>query len=85
MAVRMPTSINQLFNDEYIAVQIIFLDVYTWNTGLIGDGSKFKGYFVIFLDIFFKNNVMEIVHKMSTLHIHIRGTDCLQSFSLWIL
>ena len=31
MAVRMPTPINQLFNDESIAVQIIFLDVYTWN------------------------------------------------------
>ena len=31
MAVRMPTPINQLFNDESIAVQIIFLDDYTWN------------------------------------------------------
>ena len=31
MAVRMPTPINQLFNDESIAVQIIFLDIYTWN------------------------------------------------------
>ena len=57
---RMPTPINQLFNDESIAVQIIFLDVYTWNspwiqwnTGLIGDGSEFQGYCVIFLDIFF--------------------------------
>ena len=42
----------------------------------------------IFCDLFryfyFKNNVVEIVHKISTLHIHIRGTDCLQSFSLWI-
>ena len=41
----------------------------------------------IFCDLFryfvFKN-VVEIVHKISTLHIHIRGTDCLQSFSLWI-
>ena len=47
--------------------------------------SKFQGYFVIILDIFFKNNVVGIVHKISILHIHIRGTDCLQSFSLWIL
>ena len=31
MVVRMPTQINQLFNDESIAVKIIFLDVYTWN------------------------------------------------------
>ena len=31
MAVRMPTPINQVFNDESIAVQIIFLDDYTWN------------------------------------------------------
>ena len=31
MAVRMPTPINQLFNDESIAVKIIFLDDYTWN------------------------------------------------------
>ena len=31
MAVRMPTPINQLFNDESIAVQSIFLDDYTWN------------------------------------------------------
>ena len=30
---------------------------------------------MIFVDIFFKNNVMEIVNKMSTFHIHIRGTD----------
>ena len=49
IAVLMPTPINQLFNDESIAVQIICLDVYTWNypwikwnTGLIGDGSKFQ-------------------------------------------
>ena len=52
MAVCMPTPINQLNNDESIAVQIIFFDVYTWNlpwiqwnTGLIGDGSEFQGYF----------------------------------------
>ena len=31
MAVRTPTPINQLFNDESIAVQILFLDVYMWN------------------------------------------------------
>ena len=44
------------------------------------------------LDIFLKNNVMEIAHKISTLHIHIstlhihiRGTDCVPAFSLWIL
>ena len=30
-------------------------------------------------------NVVKIVHKMSTLHIHIRCTDYIQSFSLWIL
>ena len=29
-----------------------------------------------------KNNLVEIVHKISTLHIHIRGADCFQSFSL---
>ena len=88
----MPYPINQFFNDESIAVHILFLDVYTlnwpwirWNTGLIGDISEFRGYFVIFLDFFFKNNVVEIVHKMFTLHIHIRGTNCIQSLSLWIL
>ena len=49
MAVRMPTPINKLLNDESIAVQIIFLDVYMWNypwiqwnTGLIGDDSEFQ-------------------------------------------
>ena len=31
MAVRMPTPINQLLNDESIAIQILFLDIYTWN------------------------------------------------------
>ena len=41
---------------------------------------------MIFLDIlFFKNNVVEIVNKMSTLHIHICGPDCIHAFSLWIL
>ena len=29
--VRMLAPINKLFNDESIAVQIRFLDVYTWN------------------------------------------------------
>ena len=41
---------------------------------------------MIFYDLlrhFFKNNVVEIVNKMSTLHIH--STDCIQAFSLWIL
>ena len=33
----------------------------------------------------FKNNVVGIVREISTLHVHVRGTDCLQSFSLWIL
>ena len=56
-----------------------------WNTGLIGDGSEFQGYYVIFVDIFFNNNMVEIVHEMSTLHIHIRGTECIQVFSLWIV
>ena len=32
MAVRMPTSINQLFNGESIAVQMLLLDIYTWNS-----------------------------------------------------
>ena len=61
MAVRTPAPINQLFNYESIAVQIILLDVHTWNypwiqwnTGLFGEGSEFQGYFVIFLDIFFQ-------------------------------
>ena len=36
---------------------------FRWNIGLIGDDSEFQGYFVIFLDIFFKNNAVEI-HKM---------------------
>ena len=31
LAVLTPAPINQLFNDESIAVQIILLDVYTWN------------------------------------------------------
>ena len=42
----------------------------------------------IFYDIcihFFNNSVVDIVDKMSTLHMHIRGTDCIQSFSLLIL
>ena len=52
---------------------------------IIDNCSEFQGYFVTILDIFFKNNVVGIVHKISTLHIHIRGTDGLQSFSLWIL
>ena len=56
-----------------------------WNTGLIVYGSEFQGYFVIFLDSFFKNNVVEIVHRMSTLHIHIHGPDCIQAFSSWML
>ena len=30
MVVRRPAPINQLFNDEYIAVHILFLDIYTW-------------------------------------------------------
>ena len=34
---------------------------------------------------FFKNDVVEIVNKMSTLHIHIRGPDCIQAFSSWML
>ena len=91
MSVRMPIPINQFFNYESIAVQIIGLGDYTWNypwiqwnTGLISDGSEFQGYFVIFLDIF-KSNVVEIVHRMSTLHIHICGPDCIQAFSSWML
>ena len=35
----------------------------------ISYGSECQVYFVVFFDIF-KNNVVEIVHKMSTLHIH---------------
>ena len=35
------------------------------NIVLIGDGSEFQGYFVIFLYIFFNNNVVEIINKMS--------------------
>ena len=60
---RMPIRIKPLFNYESIAVQIIFLDNYTWNypwikwnIGLIGDGSEFQGYFVIFLDIVFQEH-----------------------------
>ena len=48
-------------------------------------GRNFKYIFVIFLDIFFKNNVMEIVNKMSTFHIHIRGPDCIQALPSWML
>ena len=58
--------------------------VIRWNTGLIGDGSAFQGYFVIFVDIFCKNNVVTIVRKMSII-LHIRGTDCIKSVSTWIL
>ena len=57
-----------------------------WNTGLIGDGSEFQGYYVIFFILFFfKNNVVEMVHKMSTLHIHICGPDRIQAFLSWML
>ena len=47
--VRIPAPINQLFIDESIAVQIIFLDPYMWNspwnlynTTFIRDFSHFK-------------------------------------------
>ena len=39
---------------------------------------------MIFHDLFsyfLKNNVVEIVNKIYTLHIHIRGTDCIQACS----
>ena len=36
---------------------------------------NFKDIFIFFK---FTNNVVEIVHTISTLHIHIRDTDCLQ-------
>ena len=52
-----------------------------WNTGLTGSGSAFQGYLTIFLDIYFKNNVVTIGRKMSII-VHIRDTDCIQSFSL---
>ena len=39
---------------------------------------NFKDIFGFFKIFFFKNNVVEIVHRMSTLHIHIRGLDCIQ-------
>ena len=39
----------------------------------------------MFLDFFFNNNVVEIIHKMPTLHIHIRGSYFIPSFSLCIL
>ena len=49
MAVRMATPINQLSNDESIAVQNMFgmfireiSHGFRWNTGLIGDGSEFQ-------------------------------------------
>ena len=47
--------------------------------------KDFLIFFFLFRYFFFKNNVVEIVRKISTLHINIRGTDCLQSFSIWIL
>ena len=40
---------------------------------------------MIFIDISFKNNEVEIIHKMSTLHIHICGPDRTHEFLLWIL
>ena len=46
------------------------------------------GISMIFCDLFrhfFKNNVVEIVNKMSTLHILICVPVCIQVFSLWIL
>ena len=73
IAVRMPNPINKLLNDESIAVQMLFLDGYTWNkpwirwnTGLIGDGSDFND----ILWFFFMNNVVEIIHTMSNLYTH---------------
>ena len=39
----------------------------------------------ILLSFVFENNVVGIVREISTMHIHRRGTDRLQSFSLWIL
>ena len=51
----MPTPINQLLNDESIAVQIIFFNEMSHVfDGLIGDGSEFQVHFVIFLDTFSK-------------------------------
>ena len=42
---------------------------------------NFKDILWSFIDIFFlKKNVVEIVHKMSTLHIHICGSDCIHAF-----
>ena len=38
-----------------------------------------------FETFFFKSNVVEIVHKMSTLHIHICRPDCIHAFTLLIL
>ena len=55
IAVRMPNPINKLLNDESIAVQMLFLDGYTWNKPM--DSMEhtinwwwlgFQWYFVIF-------------------------------------
>ena len=46
---------------------------------------NFKDILCSFHIFFFKNSVVEIVHRMSTLHIHIRGPDCIHAFSSWML
>ena len=49
-------------------------------------GTCKNNYVLLILDgHFFKNNVVEIVNKMSTLHIYICGPDCIHAFSSWIL
>ena len=46
--------------------------------------SEIGRYEVPFKDIF-KNNVFAMILKMSSLHKHIRGPDCIKSFYLCIV
>ena len=45
---------------------------------------NFKDILLFFQD-FFQEQCDEIVNKMSTLHIQIRGPDCIQAFLSWKL
>ena len=94
MAVRTPAPINQLFNYESIAVQLIFwMSIRGISHGFNGTqdclvmARNFKDIscYFIYIYIYFRNNVIEIVHKMYTFHIHIRGPDCIQAFRAWML
>ena len=45
------------------------------NNSMSSDDINYMIEFITIFNLFFKNNMVEIVNKMSTLPIHIRGTD----------